>query len=637
MPDLDLPVPGVTPGPEWATKNNAALNALNDVMETGRLSQQGLEDSITAAAAELNPTALSDNFIATQINNPTSQTKSSLTTSFASKSVETVVNSGRLSPSSLDTTIDGRIGVSGVPLIRRREQISRERPSQIRVVQKGSEFAWLDNITLLDDGVNYYTAFDVESLAIKSGTTYYVSDLGASSASGTQIATLTTPVNAGDTVTSLTVSAVSAAIISGQRVAILVGSDVYFFVASAAVSLGATSIPVTSSVSTIRIPAGSAVVYPRQGLRTTLDSSSSGDTIVALDRVNYRNRGTNPVDNNTIDKTVNIVGLHPETIYTSSENLTWTPTGGSTRTYQASRANVRTVIDIKRDWQGVEYTRVATQAEVDSAPGRWFQSADGSGNVYVSTLDGAAPNSSWLFALFNNTHFNFTPGSSAQTVMLKNIRIYGGYMGVRAISPSAKLTLIRKNSPILWAGYGLVGATASGLFNNLSLNGNVDHYAQDSPSFHSALDGTSYHATGGFSSRGFEERCGGHSAGTDSIPVAAGVGPTQNIGTAHSGAKVFRVSQSSYYSYGTPVADVNDGTVTENYGCDSYASLAPTTGDYNAAFAAQQSGAIMRLYRCRAWGTKYDLFSQVGATLQTVDTQSDSVGGGGTINQVNPR
>ena len=78
MPDLDLPIPGVTPGPEWATKNNAALNALNDVMETGRLSQGGISDEIVTAAAELNPAALSDSFIAQQITTPGSQTATEL-------------------------------------------------------------------------------------------------------------------------------------------------------------------------------------------------------------------------------------------------------------------------------------------------------------------------------------------------------------------------------------------------------------------------------------------------------------------------------------------------------------------------------------------------------------------------------
>jgi lysophospholipase L1-like esterase len=78
MPDLDLPIPGVTPGPEWATKNNAALNALNEVMETGRLSQEGLEAELVSTAADLNPEALSDSFIAQQIATPGSQTATEL-------------------------------------------------------------------------------------------------------------------------------------------------------------------------------------------------------------------------------------------------------------------------------------------------------------------------------------------------------------------------------------------------------------------------------------------------------------------------------------------------------------------------------------------------------------------------------
>lgn len=78
MPDLDLPIPGVTPGPQWATKNNAALAALNEVIETGRLSEANLEAELIAIAGELNPEALSDEFIAQQVATPNTATRSEI-------------------------------------------------------------------------------------------------------------------------------------------------------------------------------------------------------------------------------------------------------------------------------------------------------------------------------------------------------------------------------------------------------------------------------------------------------------------------------------------------------------------------------------------------------------------------------
>lgn len=48
MPDLNLPIPGVTPGTGWASQLNAAITDINDVIETGRLSEPGLIATITA-------------------------------------------------------------------------------------------------------------------------------------------------------------------------------------------------------------------------------------------------------------------------------------------------------------------------------------------------------------------------------------------------------------------------------------------------------------------------------------------------------------------------------------------------------------------------------------------------------------
>lgn len=42
MPELNLPTPGVTTGPEWASQLNAAITDINDEIETGRLSEPEL-------------------------------------------------------------------------------------------------------------------------------------------------------------------------------------------------------------------------------------------------------------------------------------------------------------------------------------------------------------------------------------------------------------------------------------------------------------------------------------------------------------------------------------------------------------------------------------------------------------------
>lgn len=54
MPDITLPTPGPggTPGPAYAEMINTAINSVNDVLETGRLSETELSDTIEGAVAD---------------------------------------------------------------------------------------------------------------------------------------------------------------------------------------------------------------------------------------------------------------------------------------------------------------------------------------------------------------------------------------------------------------------------------------------------------------------------------------------------------------------------------------------------------------------------------------------------------
>ena len=52
MPELNLPTPGVTRGPAWASKLNAAITDINDEIETGRLSDPELTAKYVATTDE---------------------------------------------------------------------------------------------------------------------------------------------------------------------------------------------------------------------------------------------------------------------------------------------------------------------------------------------------------------------------------------------------------------------------------------------------------------------------------------------------------------------------------------------------------------------------------------------------------
>lgn len=61
------------------TEMRGRISDTDDIISTGRLSEEGLQDAITAAAAELDPEALSDSFIGLQLETPGSDSNSAAT------------------------------------------------------------------------------------------------------------------------------------------------------------------------------------------------------------------------------------------------------------------------------------------------------------------------------------------------------------------------------------------------------------------------------------------------------------------------------------------------------------------------------------------------------------------------------
>lgn len=69
---------------------NSDVESISAVIETGRLSPGGLEDELTEIAAQLNPEALSDNFIAQKIETPGSATEQSLNTAITAQTTPAI-------------------------------------------------------------------------------------------------------------------------------------------------------------------------------------------------------------------------------------------------------------------------------------------------------------------------------------------------------------------------------------------------------------------------------------------------------------------------------------------------------------------------------------------------------------------
>ncbi|WBF79002.1 minor tail protein [Arthrobacter phage Bolt007] len=348
-----------------------------------------------------------------------------------------------------------------------------------------------------------------------------------------------------------------------------------------------------------------------------------GDEIVVVNKgVSYRNQSN--ITGLNITKSVNLVAKYPgETILSSADKLTYTAHATIPGVWQAARTNVLQVVDLLVDPEGYLYPKVANEAALGAAaPGSWASDAT---TLFVKPVDGIAPDNARILALLDAAMFNFVGDArtSAQRIYLEGVWIMGGQNGVKVTNTSAFRTqFAAKDSKFLWSGWTTADA--------LPILGNVDCYTQRCTAANSGKDGFNYHATGGFIPNFVEIDPNGHSNGL----YAAGGDYTMNASTAHDGVKGLRIGGKYHHTMGTPVADVNAGTQVLMYSCDAWDSLAPIGSGYNAAIAAQQSGAELWLYGCRAWGAELSLYCVTGATMHIIETEYDTVNGAGTLDIV---
>lgn len=347
-----------------------------------------------------------------------------------------------------------------------------------------------------------------------------------------------------------------------------------------------------------------------------------GDEIVIVNKgITYRNQAS--ITGLNITKSVNIVAKYPgETYITSADSLAYTAVADKPGVFSASRTNVLQVIDLLPDAEGFRYEKVTTLDACAALPGSWYH--DGT-FLNVHPLDNLTPSNTRILALLDAALFNFVGDARAtpMNVYLEGIVHMGGQNGVKVTNAGAnKLTFTAKNCKFLWSGW--LSADA------LPVLGNVSCYTQACTAANSGKDGFNYHATGGYIPTFVEIDNVGHSNGLYNVATDY----TMNSTTAHDGVKGIRIGGKYHHTMGTPVADVNAGTKVAMYSCDAWDSLAPIGSGYNAAIAAQQTGAELWLFGCRAFGAELDLYCVTGATLHIDGTEYDTINGAGTIDLV---
>lgn len=132
---------------------------------------------------------------------------------------------------------------------------------------------------------------------------------------------------------------------------------------------------------------------------------------------------------------------------------------------------------------------------------------------------------------------------------------------------------------------------------------------------YSSKDGFNYHKNGNSIPNFVEIDCVGANNGNDGIALAT-KSYWNNESTAHERVKGIRINCVYYNNYGENVADVSDGTITLNLGCVAFDSSAAKTHIAACAdFVAQQPGATMYLYGCKAFDSTSSAYAVADSTL----------------------
>lgn len=160
----------------------------------------------------------------------------------------------------------------------------------------------------------------------------------------------------------------------------------------------------------------------------------------------------------------------------------------------------------------------------------------------------------------------------------------------------------------------------------------ADAYFVGCKAMYSSKDGFNYHKNGNSIPNFVEIDCVGANNGNDGIALAVN-SYWNNGSTAHEGVKGIRINCVYYNNYGGNVADVSDGTITLNLGCVAFDSSAVKTHTSACAdFAAQQPGATMYLYGCKAFGSTSSAYAAANSTLYIKNCDFENgASGEGTI------
>jgi len=414
----------------------------------------------------------------------------------------------------------------------------------------------------------------------------------ALSQTGTTSANLST----GSPITSIACNALTVAVTSGSNITLESGANTQTFTLTSTANVGATTIAVASQEPNYAYPSGTSIkVGNRIAKSITIAAQFPGEPKLVIG--NWHGTGA------------------------TSE---WALKSTYDNVYICTQVNTTKVVDTSVG-EIMEYTKVADANACEAAEGTWYVSGS---EVGVHPVGGGAPDPTAVFplmlysdqAVIRNENGNMTCYLADFTIIGGGGQ--GGIFAEGINTDTLDLYCHRMNF------YSNVA--------NDSVNVNGARYVvfQDCKSAFSVKDGFNYsvvdrNGTTNADTIFLEINCESWAHGLGN--TVAGFENVSNASTAHIGVEGLRIGGYYHDSVGAVIADVQSGCETWTVGCDVWGSLSAVDG-YDVTIDAQQSGVVMHVYGCRAWGSAYDLLARSGTTMNVYDTEADVQLVFGTLN-----
>jgi len=406
--------------------------------------------------------------------------------------------------------------------------------------------------------------------------------------------TLSSALSTGSPVTSLSTTALSVAVSNALTVTLESGTESQTFELSASASVGATSISVVSQTPNFAYPVGTVVRY-----------------------------GTR------IAKSLAIVPQFPGEMklimgnwHGSGASSPWALKATYTKVYICTQVNTSKVVDLNMGGQIGQYVKVADAPACEALPGSFYVSGS---EVGVHVIGSGVPDATKVWALMDAEQTTFRNENGNMSVYLDGFSIIGGgtWGGVHVENVNGDdLDFYAKDMTFACN----VGA------DSVNINGARRAFFQNCVAAFSVKDGFNYspfnrssvlqHNPG--EAQFIEVNCSSWACGDNA--ANPGTENTFNCSTAHQGSHGLRIGGIYREAAGAVIADVQANCETWTVGCEVYDTRA-TVDTYKGGIDAQQSGVIMHVYGCRAYGSTYDIIQRAGTTVNVFNSEYDTSSG----------